>query len=202
MSDETLTTAQPDSEAVASTEAPAVPETPAAPAAPVVPEKYELKLPEGSTLDPAAIERTATTARELGLSNDAAQKALEMVASEFGVQQEALVEAHKPGGAEWTKRVKEWEGQALADKDIGGGSTEALQRNAELGKRVLATFFPDGVHDFLHETGYGSHPDILKGLIRIGKAMSEGTLVMPGTQAATTRDPAELFYGKSNKTTE
>src|SRR3990172_2365452 len=41
------------------------------------PEKYEIKLPEGSLLDASEIERTVTLAKEQGLSNKTAQALLD-----------------------------------------------------------------------------------------------------------------------------
>lgn len=163
---------------------------PAASAA--VPEKYELKLPEQTSLDTAVVERTAAIARELGLSQDNAQKTLEFVNNEVAAQIQAVTEAHKPGGAEWTKNVETWEKAALADPDLGGsGKPEVLKGNADLAQRVLAKFFPPVVKEFLIETGFGSNPDVLRGFVSIGRAMSEGSLVTATPSATAARTPEE-----------
>src|SRR5688572_20896218 len=44
---------------------------------PVVPEKYDLKLPEGSLLEAAQMEKISAYAKEKGLSNEQAQELLE-----------------------------------------------------------------------------------------------------------------------------
>src|SRR3972149_1235780 len=44
---------------------------------PVVPQKYELKLPEGSQLDQARIDSLSAYAKEKGLSNEQAQAILD-----------------------------------------------------------------------------------------------------------------------------
>lgn len=163
---------------------------------PVVPETYDLKLPDNSALDATAMERTAAFARERGLSNEAAQKALEFVHQEVAAQSDALLKAHQPGGAVWTKQVETWEAQVLADKDIGG-SKEQVQKSGDLGKRVLATFFPESTREFLEKTGFGSHPDVLRGLVNIGKAMSEGSFVMPKSADVGSKSTAELLYGST-----
>jgi hypothetical protein len=156
------------------------PAAPVVPVVPVVPDKYELKLPAESTLDPAIVERTAAKARELGLSNEAGQQLLDSVVAEVTARETAQAEANKPGGSAWTERVQALEAAALADKEIGG-SPEKLAASAELGKRVLAKFFPPETAAFLQETGLGSHPAILKGLAKIGRSMSEGSLAFSGT---------------------
>lgn len=177
---------------------PAVPAAPAAPAASVVPETYNLKLPDGSTLPAEALERTAATARTLGLSQEHAQQALEFVNSEVAAQRETFLAAHQPGGAEWTKQVQSWEAEILADTTIGG-TPEKLQQNVALGKRVLDTFFPPDTKAFLETTGFGSHPAVIRGLVAIGKAMSEDSLIMPKAAATGKKSFEEIMYPPTSK---
>lgn len=168
-----------------------------------VPDKYELKLPEQTSLDTAVVERTAAIARELGLSQDHAQKTLEFVNTEVAAKLAAVTEAHQPGGAEWTKNVEGWEAAALADPDLGGsGKPEVLKANADLAQRVLASFFPPSVKEFLIETGFGSNPDVLRGFVKIGRSMSEGSLVIAApaaTSAVTPEEKAQRMFPTMKK---
>lgn len=162
-----------------------------------VPEKYDLKLPENSPLDDAVLERLAASARERGLSNEQAQSALEFASAEVVRQQEAFLAANRPGGEAWLRNVQEWETAALADPELGG-TREKLQQNAQAARLVLEKYFPPEIKEFLNETGYGSHPAILKGLLKISKASAEGELVLPRAQGTGKRDPVEVMYGTSN----
>lgn len=155
----------------------------------VVPEKYELKLPDGSSLDQSQVEKIASFAKERGLSNDQAQAILERD-HQAAVQ---FAESNKPGGTDWNKRVSEWESAALADKEIGG-SKEALTQNAELGRRVLTKFFPETISKFLVDSGFGSHPDVIRGFSKLGKMMADDQLVRPGASASVPKSNAEVFY--------
>lgn len=167
--------------------------TPAA--APVVPDKYDLKLPEGSPLKPESVEKIASFAKERGLSNEQAQAILQRDHE----AQVSFAEANKPGtGSEWKARVQGWEQAALADKEIGG-SEEALKANAELGRRVVTKFFPESVSKFLSDTGFGSNPDIIRGFAKLGKMMSDDQLVIPGGSAGNKRSMEDIFYGDSKK---
>jgi hypothetical protein len=141
-----------------------------------VPEKYDLKLPKDSTLDPSITDKIAAQARSLGLSNEKAQTLLDSFNTEHIAQMDVALKAQQRGGAEWTKRVETWEGQIEKDPELGG---EHLRANVTMGNRVLKTFFSKDVSDFLVETGYGSHPDILRALLKIGKAMGEDKLIAP-----------------------
>ena len=149
-------------------------------AKPPVPEKYDLKLPEKPTLASAVLDRTATLARELGLSNEHAQKLVDFTNTEAATILESLLTEHTPGsGSAWLKQVEGWESEALKAPDLGNNNADTLKRQTELAKRVAATFFPEPVLKFLGDSGYSSHPDVIRGLIAIGKAMGEDKIVIP-----------------------
>lgn len=147
-----------------------------------VPDKYDLKLPANAKFDPAIVERTAAIARERGLGNDAAQTALDTAVALVAERDTALVEAWQPGGKEWKKRDAEWAAESLANKEIGG-TPEKLATSIELANKVRTALGDKELDTFLIQTGLGSHPAVLKFLAKIGKSMSESTLVA-GTPAA------------------
>lgn len=150
----------------------------------VVPEKYDLKLPEGSLLDPKSLEKIASRSKEQGLSNEEAQKDLERESAayaDFDTRQKEQV-----------KQVQSaWVDTARADPEIGG---EAFTQNVELSKRVVSRFFTDGFRSALESTGLGNNPELLRGLTRIGKAMSEDQLVIPKAPAAAKKSTEEILY--------
>lgn len=160
---------------------------------PVVPEKYDLKLPddlkapEGVDVN-AYLERTAATARELGLSNEKANALLKHDVQTVSKYAEGIQAQH-------VNNVNAWAGQVKVDKEIGG---EAFDANAELAKRVIGRFGTDAFKDALNKTGLGNHPELVRFVIRIGKTMSEDQLVVPGsTGAPASKDAATVLYGDS-----
>src|SRR5690606_10660949 len=78
---------------------------------PPVPEKYELKLPEGSPLDKAAVEQFEATAKELGLTNEQAQKLIEHNSQLLAKHVESQIQAH-------TEQVTKWADAVKADPEI------------------------------------------------------------------------------------
>lgn len=152
-------------------------------------EKFEFKLPQGSLLDAGAIERTVAFAKERGLSAEHAQALLD--------RESKLLTTHAEGQQKTLKDVTaKWIETAKADSEIGG---EKFAENAELAKRVIARFGSDGLKKGLEETGLGNHPDLVRVFMKIGRAMSEDQLVLPGSKTAATRDMADLFYGSTDK---
>lgn len=157
---------------------------------PVVPDKYDLKLPddlkapEGVDVN-AYLERTAATARALGLSNENANALLKHDIETTSKYAEGVQAQH-------VQNVNAWAGQVKADKEVGG---EAFASNAELAKRVIGRFGTDAFKDALNKTGLGNHPELVRFVIRIGKTMSEDQLVVPGsTGGPASKDAASVMF--------
>lgn len=150
-----------------------------------LPEKYELKLPKDSALSPEHVEKLSAYAKEQGLSNEQAQGLLEresQAVSEYAATQMAKM-----------KEVQDsWLETAKNDKEIGG---EALKQNAELSKRVLERYSTPEFRKELNKTGLGNHPELVRVFSRIGKAMSEDQLVIPGVQTPGKKSIASVLYG-------
>jgi hypothetical protein len=149
------------------------------------PEKYDLKVPEGSLLKPEEVDKVSAYAKAKGLSNDAAQAILEQrseAVTEFNAAQEV---AHK-------ELVTTWAKTSSADKEVGG---ENFAKNAEIAKRVYARFGSPQLGEFLDKTGYGNHPEVLRVFYRIGQAMTNDSFVPAGGPAGESKDMASLFYG-------
>lgn len=179
-------------------------------AKPKAPEKYEnLKLPDKVNVDPQLIERTAATARALGLPQEAAQKALDFIASEAARERDAALAAYSPpseqnpeGGAKWKEQDTAWKQAALVDKDLGNGKPEQLQQSVDLAKKVLAKFGDEESIRFI-DSALGSSPAVLRVLVRVGRAMGEKDLVRPeGDGKTADKSLAEIFYPKGPNRTE
>lgn len=158
-------------------------EKPAEPAKPVAPEKYELKLPENSFLDPSVVEKVASFAKERGLSNEDAQKVLEQENSSA----ELFIK----------ERSEAWRKEAINDKEIGGNE-EQLNRKVALANRVVERFGDDTLKGELDKYGYGNHPGLIKLLSRVGETMSDDQFVRGGAHNAP-KSTEELFYGNKDK---
>jgi hypothetical protein len=171
-----------------------------------VPDKYELKLPDKPAVDAAVVERTAAIARTLGLSQDNAQKTLEFVNQEVASRLTATLADYAPpsvenkeGGAKWREQDDAWRAASLADKDLGAGKPEELDKVIAGANRVLARFGDAQSIAFLEKSGLGSHPGALRLLNNIAKAMAEGSNITPGPggptrETRTEADVAERIY--------
>ena len=152
---------------------------------------YALKLPETPALDPASLERTVAFAKERGLSNEAAQAALDLANREVAATNAALAADYAPGDPEkniapgrvWIEQEATWRSAALADPAIGNGKPEQLVQKTAEATRALDKFFRPEFKAMLLKTGYGSNPELLYGLAQIGASMGDGKLVVAGAQS-------------------
>lgn len=153
------------------------------------PEKYELKLPEGSKLDAKHLEKIEAEAKARGLSNEDAQALVNrdnQLLADYNQKQEVQL---KETTAQWFLQSKE-------DKELGG---ENFAQNAELAKRVVTKFGTEAFQKALESTGFANHPELFRVFYRIGKAMKDDQLVIPGAQSgAQEKTIAEKLYGKTS----
>lgn len=150
----------------------------------IVPEKYDLKLPDGSLLDAKALAQVNEFAKANKLTNQEAQAVLERESNAIA----SYVESQKAAVAE---KQKAWIESVKTDKEIGG---DGLGKNVEMAKRVIDRYGSDAFRQALNESGLGNHPELVRLLVRVGKAMSEDQLVIPGTTSGAKKSMEDLFY--------
>lgn len=145
------------------------------------PETYEFKAPEGREYDNAVLEPFAEAAREANLSQDAAQKLLDRMAPALAARQQEQVTAVRTG----------WLEASRTDKEFGG---ERLQENLSAAKKALDSYAAPGFRKLLEDTGLGSHPEVIRMLVRVGKGMNEDSFVAGGGAFKGPRDLAAKLY--------
>jgi hypothetical protein len=132
------------------------------------PDKYEFKLPDGVQLDDKGTTAFSEVAKELNLTQEAAQKVLDKMGPVIaGRHVEALTQAK----AQWVEGAK-------SDKEFGG---DKLGENLAVAKKALDTFGTPELRTLLNESGLGNHPEIIRAFFRAGKAISEDKFVPAGT---------------------
>jgi hypothetical protein len=145
------------------------------------PEAYDFKAPEGVALDPVAVEAFAPVAKELGLTQTQAQRVVDLYAGLQAQQAEAQAE-----------QVKAWAKQVTTDKEIGGAKW--AEHRAVIARARDAFASPELVQ-LMEQTGLGSHPEVIKLFVRVGKAISDDGHVIGGNPGPDPRS-AEGFYAR------
>lgn len=162
-----------------------------------VPESYELTPPEGfENLDADTVTAATPVFKELGLSNEQAQK-LVPIAGEFA--KKIIAEGNQQMLSSIATQRKEWLETAKSDAEIGGTNWDTSLSTAAKALDTLG--FPKGspLRNLLDESGLGNHPEMIRAFAKVGKAIGEDTDFVRGEGGAQVKKTdAELFYG-SNK---
>lgn len=160
----------------ASPKADGTPDPVAKPAADGAPETYaEFTKPAGvETLDPKLVTEVSALAKELNLSQAAAQKVLDQRVQGSQAQSAAQV-------ATIAQLHTEWQGQVKADKEIGG---DKLAENLATAKAAMEATSTPQLIALLDKSGLGNHPEVIRHFFKIAPAFAEGKVVPGGKQPA------------------
>jgi hypothetical protein len=168
----------------ASTEAkpaePAAAKTDDAPAKPAEPAKevvYEFKLPDGVEMKGELLDELKTTAKELGLTQEQAQRVADLGAKQAQGFAAQLMEQQKSLTTQWTE-------ETTTDKEIGG---DKLSENLSVAKKALDSFGTPALKTLLNQSGLGSHPEVVRFMVKAGKAISEDGHLVTGAAAQADR---------------
>ena len=144
-------------------------------------------LPSGVDLDDELDGKFRILAKQMGLSQDDAQKLVDLYVQHLDTLNNRAVQEH-------VGRITAWQKQSRADREIGGAN---FSRNMQTAQKAVERFGGDRLADALTETGAASHPEVLRCFYRMGRALSEDGYVAPNGKRQT-KSYAETFYPKHN----
>lgn len=126
--------------------------------------QYEkFTIPEGFEYDDGKVSEFATLARELNLTQEQAQKLVDLhVRHWLGFEEQAKAQA------------EDWRKQAMNDPEFGGQKFVQSLRDAQ---RFISAFGGEKLRIALDTTGAGNHPEIFKAFALAGRLLGEDRLV-------------------------
>lgn len=130
----------------------------------VAPDKYEFKAPEGMTLNQAAVDSFSPVAKEIGLTQEQAQKVVDVYSG--------LVKAQADSQEQAFKDYQESQKQESL-KALGANAPEQLSFVA----KVRDTFFSPETRELINASGLGNNINFIRDCIKLGKQISEEKLV-------------------------
>lgn len=136
---------------------------------PAVPEKYEFKAPEGYEYDPKKLAELEPVFKELGLSQEGAQKLMDVAGKEIATALSAPFEAYQ------TQR-NEWRDSLIKDPAYGNGKDNLLPSVRQDIGRVIDSLgeLAPAFREAMDYTGVGDHPAFVKGIAALAKLVVEG----------------------------
>jgi hypothetical protein len=175
--------AAPPQETPPATPPPAPPAAPPATPPPETPATYEFRAPEGKEYDAQLIGAYSEGAKAAGLTQEKAQQLLETMAPVLAQRQQEQITAVQQG----------WIESAKTDKEFGG---DKFQENLGIAKQALKQFGSPELQALLDQTSLGSHPEVIRLLVKAGKALAEDGYVNGSPPAGAVKD-AKSFYENS-----
>jgi hypothetical protein len=159
--------------------------------APAQPTYGAFKLPEGVTADAESLKPATELFAETGLSQDQAQKFIDLAMARETAAAHKSVQAFVDLQNQWVSEIK-------ADPDIGGDRLKASLASAN---RAIDRLDVPGLREALNFTGAGNHPAIVKAFVRLGQMIAEDRF-RPGNVARpqAPRSPAEVIYDGNPRT--
>lgn len=153
------------------------------------PEKYEdFTLPEGWQMVPERLENFVKEAKDLNLSQTSAQKILDMHVEAMKLESQRQNEL-------WENTRDQWRTSSKSDKEFGGVN---LEKNLGLVTKALERFGTPELLELADSYGMGDHPEFLRLLYRVGKAMGEDSMHNGIGGAAGVKDPAKVLFPNQN----
>lgn len=143
---------------------------------------FEFKTPEGVELDQASLDEFTKIVKDPSLKpGERAQKLADLAVKREVDRAEAFA-----------KTVQGWAEQVKADKELGDPANQAAAR------KIVEDFGTPELKDLLTSTGMGNHPELVRFVLKISKAMGEDAILRSrGDAPAKTKDPAALLYDKT-----
>ncbi len=154
------------------------------------PEEYtDFNMPEGMEVDKTMLETFSPLAKELNLSQENAQKLVDLQAK--GVRDS--VDAHVK---DWADAMGKWQADTKADKDIGGERFDQTQVNVNL---ALKTFGNEKLSEMLEVTGVGNHVEFVRFFDKIGALVGNDKIDLGNAPSGDLRTQADTMYPDQGK---
>jgi hypothetical protein len=164
--------------------------------APEVPEAYDIKPPDGVELDAALLEAVTPTFKDLGLTNEAAQKLADAYAKD--VLPRVVEQVQAKAGEDVINQVvaqrKAWADEWKTDPVLS--KPEALPAVSLTIDKVWGpkgTAEGDAFRTFLNDTGLGNHPMLGRGFVKMAEALREGEVIHSDAGILKKRTLADLY---------
>lgn len=152
------------------------------------PEKYtDFKAPEGVTLSPESLTQFSTIAKELNISQENAQKLVDLAAKNHTDAVAANLRA-------WNDKRVEWRQEVEKDPVYGGAKMKESVNHAVFAKNTIGKDIP-GLED-VFKTGWGDNPALFKFFVEVGRKLGESKAHSGGAPTVEQKSAAQLFYSK------
>lgn len=138
--------------------------------------EVKFDVPETMNLPDSAIAALTEAAQSQGVTGEQAQALLDALAPKLSEANASVVEATK----------QEWAQAVANDAELGG---DKLNENMAIADKAVETFGDEGLRELLNDGDLplGKEPRLFRMLVRVGRAISEATMVNGGITAGSSK---------------
>lgn len=149
------------------------------------PDTYaDFVMPEGVEVDAVMLTDATPLFKELGLSQEQAQKLIDFQAKHVQASSKSQVDT-------FNQLMNDWQEQSKNDKEFGG---DKFEENVKVAQAAISKFGTPGLKQLLEEHGVGNHPEVIRFMVKVGKLTAEdvpGGSTLPTSKA---QDRVSLLY--------
>jgi len=154
------------------------------PATPAAIEYTDFVVPEGVKLDTELLGQATPLFKELGLSQEQAQKLIDFQAANVSKAQQAQQEA-------FTNLIDKWQTEAKADKEFGG---EKFEESVGIARLAVEKFGTPAFKQLMEDHGVGNHPEMIRFMLNIGRTLKEDVPGATGGAVSGKTDRVSILY--------
>ena len=147
-------------------------------------EYADFNVPDGMQVDKDALADFLPLAQEEKLSQEQAQKYIDVFAK--GAERAAKEQANA-----WAGLKKTWVAEAKADKEIGG---DRFDESARLGNLAVKKLGTPELGRALETTGLGDHPEMIRFFARVGKIVTDDNFNFGSVSGEQPKSRAEIMF--------
>ena len=149
------------------------------------PESYEVfDLPDDFEMNVDTLGEYHTFAKENNLTQEQAQRGVDMVAQMKQAEMN-----------QWVEQQKSWVDDAKSDTEFGG---DKFDQSISVAVKARDSFGTPEFNEMLDSSGLGNHPEMIRFLSRVGKQISEDGVVVGGSSISNQTREAVLYPSMQN----
>lgn len=163
-------------------------------------EYTDFAFPEGFQVEETKLTEFKSFAKELNLSQENAQKLIDFDMQRQKAAQESMMQGYQ-------NQLAQWKDATMSDAEMREGGLDA---NLTASQKAVEVFATDELRALLNPyhpeknpngMGLGNHPEVVRLFKRIGKAISEDSVVLPsGNDTGNEpRNREDVLYGKQSE---
>lgn len=126
---------------------------------------YDLRMPDGVALDNDLLTQAAPVLRDVGLSNDQANKLVPLVGQIQDRFHQTQMDAFGELRASWAK-------QAKADPQLGGANWSETVRLTAVALEAAGAGMGSEFRGLMDESGLGNHPEVIRVFRSLGRQLA------------------------------